>query len=114
MANKAQPSSPAAAPHTAPIEQRDRWARDRKGRETQPKEFSPVEARISKAERVDLSDGTPRMKVSWPAPTNGFVSANCFDDRLFPWLAAGAKSGQVTTVYIVQAGKYTNIVGVRA
>jgi hypothetical protein len=109
-----QPSPPAVAPSPTPVEPRDRWARDRKGRETQPSEFNRVDARISKAERADLSDGTPRMKVSWPAPTSGFVSANCFDDRLFPWLAAGAKSGQATTVYIVQAGKYTNVVGVRA
>lgn len=109
------PQTPAAVAPTAPVlEQRDRWARDRKGNELPPREYTTVEARISTAERANLSDGTPRMKVSWPAQTKGFVNANCFDDRLFPFLALGSKSGAKTTLYIVQSGKYTNIAGVRA
>jgi hypothetical protein len=106
-------SPPAAAP-APPIAARDRWARDRKGNETPPKEYQTVEAKIWKVERKDLPDNTPRMRVTWPAPTTGYVDANCFDDRLFPWLSAGASNGQVTTLHIVRSGKYTNVVGVRA
>jgi hypothetical protein len=111
------PSPPAAAPANSPkppIEQRARWARDRKGNAIAPREYEIVEVHLSKAERKDLDDGKPRMKVAWPAATKGFVDANCFDDQLFPWLAAATKSAEKTTLYIVHSGKYTNVVGVRA
>jgi len=112
--------SPQAAaqskPTASPIALRDRWARDRKGNELPNPEGSElIEVKLWKAERKDLADGTPRMKVAWNSPTaRGSGDGNCFDDKLFPWLAAGTKTNETTALWITHNGKYTNIVGVRA
>ena len=110
------PSPPAAAPATTPIEQRDRWARDRKGRELpNPKGCEAAERFISKLEEKPLDDGTPRMLVGWESPTgNGFAQGSCFDPKLFPWLILRQKSGEKTLLHILRKGKYLNVVGVRA
>ena len=110
----AQPSGhvPPATP-----ELRDRWARDRHGIEVpNPVGCEPFQVHVSKAERKDLSDGRPRMKVAWQAPggQRGYVDAACWDEKLFPFLAAASKSPDKTTLYCVHSGKYLNIVGMRA
>ena len=114
MANRVSP--PAAAPNPAPIEPRDRWARDRKGNEVpNPEGAMQISVYLWKADPKPLSDGTPRMQIAWKASTaRESGQGNCFDEKLFPWLAAGTKNSQPTTIYIVHKGKYTNIVGVRA
>jgi hypothetical protein len=111
-------SPPAAAqskPTANPIALRDRWARDRHGIEVpHPKNASEMTVRIWKAERKDLADKTPRLKVAWANPAGkGFVDAACFDEKLFPWIAAQSKE-PTALLYVVQNGKYLNIVGVRA
>jgi len=112
-------SPPAAAqsqPTRAPIELRDRWARDRKGNEVpNPEGCEALTVRIWKTERKDLSDGRPRLKVAWQSPSisKGFGDANCFDEKLFPWIAAQSKE-PTATLYVVKNGKYLNVVGVRA
>jgi hypothetical protein len=111
-----QQASPAAAPSPTPVDTvRDRWARDRKGNEQpNPEGVEAFTVRLVKAERKDLESGAPRMKVAFPGVGRGFIDANCFDEKLFPWLAAGTKNGKDTTIYIVKKDKYKNIVGVRA
>jgi hypothetical protein len=110
------PPAAATAPTQPPIEQRDRWARDRKGIERpNPKGCESAERFISKLESRPLDDGSPRMIVGWEAPTgNGFVQGNCFDDKLFPWLIMRQKTGEKTILHVVRSGKYLNVVGVRA
>lgn len=113
------PSTPPAAAQPsiprAPIELRDRWARDRKGNELpNPDGCEAVTARIWKVERKDLSDGRARLRVTWYAPSgSGYVDANCFDDKLFPWIAAQSKE-PTALLYVVKNGKYLNVAGVRA
>ena len=103
------------APPTPPIALRDRWARDRKGNELpNPEGCVPYHVRIWKTERKDLSDGRPRLKVSWQTPSaRDFIDANCFDEKLFPWIAAQSKE-PTALLYVVKSGKYLNVVGVRA
>ena len=141
-----QPSPPAAAP--APIELRDRWARDRKGRELPfPEGVVTREITIwkteqkttkakgngngadlasalvnlgydkSKARRMaqsipELQEGKPFLKVTWQSQERGYVDANCFDEKLCPWIIT--RMGQKTTLYLVKSGEYLNVVGVRA
>jgi hypothetical protein len=92
----------------------DRWQRSKAGVELPfPEGHEVFEVAITKAERKDLSDGRPRMIVGWPVPQGqGFASANCFDEKLFPWLSSRLK--QKTVLYIMRSGKYLNVVGVRA
>jgi hypothetical protein len=106
---------PAAAPAAIPIEQRDRWARDRKGNEAPwPAGCQEREVAIWKTEQ------TPKfLKVTWQAAgpnANGHVDANCFDEKLWPWILKMKAERATITLYIVRAkeGKYLNIVGVRA
>lgn len=108
-------SPPAAAPAAIPIEQRDRWARDRKGHEVPwPTGCQEREVAIWKTEQ------TPKyLKVTWQAAgpnAHGYVDANCFDQKLWPWLTKAHAEGTTATLYIVPAkeGKYLNIVGIRA
>lgn len=109
------PAAAQPAPPTTPIELRDRWARDRKGNELpNPDGCEAVTARIWKVERKDLSDGRARLRVTWYAPSgSGYVDANCFDDKLFPWIAAQSKE-PTALLYVVKNGKYLNVAGVRA
>jgi len=113
------PSTPPAVAQSnpqAPIALRDRWARDRKGNEVpNPEGCEALTVRIWKQERKDLSDGRPRLKVAWQSPSisKGFGDANCFDEKLFPWIAAQSKEA-TATLYVVKNGKYLNVVGVRA
>jgi hypothetical protein len=110
------PAATQSKPTASPIALRDRWARDRKGNELpNPEGCEQIAVRLWKAERKDLADGTPRMRVAWNSPTaRGSGDGNCFDDKLFPWLAAGTKTNEPTVLWITHNGKYTNIVGVRA
>src|SRR4029077_1984864 len=83
------PSPPAVAPPST-IELRARWARAKGNKEVtnQPADAECVERDISKLERAD-SEGRPRLKVTWPAPNVvGFVTASCWDEKLFPFFAA--------------------------
>ncbi len=99
----------------SPIEPRDRWARDRKGTESpNPAGGESISVHLAKAERKDLTDGRVRMRVAWQNADRGYSDASCWDDKLFPFLAAATKSPDTTTIYIVKNGKYTNIVGIRA
>lgn len=100
---------PAAVPAASPIEQRDRWARDRKGNEVpNPEGCYPADVHIWKTTQTDTF-----LKVTWQASTGqGFADANCFDPQLWPWLIKSA--GQRTRLYLRAKGNYLNIVGVRA
>jgi len=106
----------AAAANPAPvIEQRDRWARDRRGRELPNPEGSVArQVHLSKTEQKmpRKAGGKPFLKVTWEAHDRGFVDANCFDDQLWPWLIN--QRGKPTTLYLVKSGEYLNVVGVRA
>ena len=109
-------SPPAVVSSPAPIAARDRWARDRKGNEVpHPEGSETYTVRISKAERKDLENGSPRMKITWANPgARGFTDANCFDEHLFPFLAAAKGSGAPTIIHLVRKDKYLNLVGVCA
>lgn len=103
---------PAAAPSSTPIEQRDRWARDRKGNEVpNPEGCQAVDVQIWKTEQK-----AKFLTVTWQASGigRGYIDANCFDDKLWPWLIK--QKGMYTHLWIIRAkeGKYLNIVGVRA
>jgi hypothetical protein len=110
------PTTPAAAPATPPtIEQRDRWARDRSGKELpDPTGFFARVVNLCKTEQKQprKAGGKPYLKVTWQSEASGFRDANCFDQKLWPWLIN--QSGKRTTIYFVQAGEYLNVVGVRA
>jgi hypothetical protein len=109
-------SSPAAAAPTAPvIEQRDRWARDRKGNELAfPEGTVTREVHLSKTEQKQprKAGGKEFLKVTWQSDSRGFVDANCFDNKLWPWLIN--QTGKRTTLYLMKSGEYLNVVGVRA
>lgn len=105
-------SPPAVAHSPAPIEQRDRWARDRKGNEVpNPDGAAAREVTIWKTEQKPKF-----LKVTWQSQERGYIDANCFDQQLWPWLIKS--QGQKTTLYLVKATKgeksYLNVVGVRA
>ena len=106
-------SPPAAAqsqPTRAPIELRDRWARDRKGNELpNPEGCEPFTVQIWKTQQT-----SKYLRVTWPLTAGrGYLDANCFDSELWPWLIK--QSGvRDTLIYVVHKGKYLNIVGVRA
>jgi hypothetical protein len=111
-------SPPAVAQSEAanPVALRDRWARDRNGNEApNPKGKYALTVRIWKTERRDLGSGQPRLKVTFGVDPSarGFTDANCFDEKLFPWIAAQSKES-TALLYVVKSGKYLNIVGVRA
>jgi hypothetical protein len=112
---------PAAAPAASPVEQRDRWAEDR--RIKRPQDAGIFWAQLGATARevaIWKTDQTPKfLKVTWQAAgpnANGYIDANCFDQKLWPWILSRSKSGQLTTLYVVPAkeGKYLNVVGVRA
>lgn len=106
---------PAVTPKPAPIEPRDRWARDRKGNEVPwPTGCEEHEVNVWKTEQkpAKKEGGAPYFKVTWQAAERGYVDANCFDKALFPWLINS--QGKKTTLYLVKAGQYLNVVGVRA
>lgn len=110
-ANVTQPN--AAAP--APIEQRDRWARDRSAKEApNPKGHVVRVVNLCKTEQrpARKAGGKPYLKVTWQSESSGFVDANCFDNKLWPWLIN--QCGKRTTLYLVKSGEYLNVVGVRA
>jgi hypothetical protein len=108
----------AAAPIVPVVEQRDRWARDRRGKELpHPEGCATREVLIWKTEQKTAKGkgGKPGMaflKVTWESQDRGHVDANCFDSQLFPWLIN--QSGKRTTLYLVKSGDYLNVVGVRA
>jgi hypothetical protein len=108
--------SPAVASSNPPQPvARDRWARDRQGKEApNPKGCHWLTAHIFKAERADLNDGRARMRVAFEVPNgNGSFNASCWDEKLFPYLAAQSKEPS-TKLYLVKNGKYLNVVGVNA
>ncbi len=109
------PSPPAVAPSVTPIEQRDRWDRNRKGAEVPHPEGCEVqEVHLWKTEqkKAKTGKGADFLKVTWQSNGSGYVDANCFDSQLFPWLIKS--QGQKTTIYTVRSGQYLNVVGVRA
>jgi hypothetical protein len=102
------PAAAPAKPQAAPIEQRDRWARDRKGNEVpNPKGSTAREVTIWKTEQKPKF-----LKVTWQSQERGYIDANCFDQQLWPWLIK--QTGQKTTLHLVRKGDYLNVVGVRA
>lgn len=108
---KALLSPPAAAQPThptTPIELRDRWAKDRKGKELpNPEGCQSADVHLWKTEQKGKY-----LRVTWQNNGTGHGYANCFDPDLWPWLIK--QSGQLTRLYITRKGEYTNIVGVRA
>lgn len=117
------PTPAAAAPSQQPpvIEQRDRWASDRKIKAPQDAGIfwaqngaTAREVTIWKTEQkpAKKEGGKPFLKVTWQSQDRGYVDANCFDSQLFPWLIK--QQGQRTTIYLVKSGQYLNVVGVRA
>ena len=106
--------SPAAAPPVA-IEPRDRWARDRRGKELpMPEGYVARELTVWKTEQKPPKKvgGKPYLKVTWQSQDRGYVDANCFDEKLFPWIINA--QGRKATLYLVKSGQYLNVVGVRA
>jgi len=107
------PSTPPAVAQSnpqAPIALRDRWARDRKGNELpNPEGCITITVQIWKtAQRGNF------LRVTWPLPNgSGYADANCFDSDLWPWLIkqTGVRD---TRLYVVNKGRYMNVVGVRA
>jgi hypothetical protein len=100
----------------SPIEARDRWARDRKGNEApNPKGCTMARLVLWNTEQKKGKTGD-YLKVTFTAPHEGHTDASCFDSQLFPWLIKRAheSKGDLTTVFLVESGKYLNIVGVRA
>jgi len=116
---KYRPASPAPEP-AAVSHVRDRWARDRKGVEVpNPEGCTAQEVHIWKVEKKPTKNGKAEFyKVTWAQPNGqGYVDANCFDEKLFPWLIqseAIAKQGAKATIYTVQKGGYLNVIGIRA
>jgi hypothetical protein len=106
-------ANPAAASTSQPgTEVRDRWAKDRKGNEVVGPEGSwgtPVT--ILKTEKK-----SSYLRVSWQAPSSGYVNANCFDRDLWAHIETAKAAGAITTVYLLKSsdGKYLNLVGIRA
>jgi hypothetical protein len=100
---------PAAAPAASPIEQRDRWARDRKGNEVpNPAECYPADVHVWKTQPSEKW-----LTVTWQASSGqGYADAKCFDSKLWPWLINS--TGKRTRLYLATKGKYLNVVGVRA
>ena len=113
-------SPPAAAqskPTASPIALRDRWARDRHGVELpEPEGYEVVEVNLWKSEQKkprNKPDAKPFLKVTWQAPNgSGYVDANCFDEKLWPWVIS--QQGKKARVYVVRNGAYLNLVGLRA
>jgi hypothetical protein len=107
----------ARAPQPAPIEVRDRWAKDRKGNELPfPKDCTAGQGKIWKTEERPTKDkkGT-YLKVTWEVIAGaGHVDANCFDKDLRAWVAKVHAEGKPTTLYTVHSGNYVNLVGIRA
>jgi hypothetical protein len=106
-----------AAP--APIEQRDRWARDRKGNELpNPEGCASRDVKLWKVEQKKprgKPDAADLLKVSWQSHDGAYVDANCFDAKLFPWIIAASKTvDKKITLHLVRNGKYLNVAGVRA
>lgn len=110
-------AGPAAAPTPAPIaEERDRWARDRKGKELpNPEGCTAQTVHVWKVEQKQsrTPGKAPFWKVTWQSPTGkGYVDANCFDDQLAPVIMA--RQGKSAILHTVRSGDYLNVVGVRA
>ena len=112
------PSTPPAVAQSnpqAPIALRDRWARDRKGNTPSgpPKDAEPIIVRISQTVRADTD--VPRLKVSWPRQEGqGYITATCWDEKLFPAIMQREALGQPTTLHVREVRGYLNVVGVRA
>jgi hypothetical protein len=114
------PVSPTAPAPNAPslsttVPVRDRWARDRNGKQlANPEGCYSVEVHVFKAEAKETDAGAKRMLIAFDSPTGrGSVNASCWDERLFPFLAVASKELKAT-LHIVKNGKYLNVVGVRA
>lgn len=102
---------PAAAPARTPIEQRDRWARDRTGVEV------PNPAGCEAADVACITKTEQKRnfwRVTWQNNGTGLGTANCFDDQLWPWIAKRKGEGGKTRLYLTRKGQYINIVGIRA
>ena len=115
QADELPPSPPSGHVPPQTPQQRDRWARDRKGNEVpMPDGYAAREVTIWKTEQkpAKKEGGKPFLKVTWQSQDRGYVDANCFDSQLFPWLIK--QQGQRTTIYLVKSGQYLNVVGVRA
>ncbi|MGH9501685.1 MAG: hypothetical protein ACRD20_02415 [Terriglobales bacterium] len=70
-----------------------------------------VEAPISKIEEKTGANGL-YLKIAWPNQGRGFATASVFDSTLFPFVKA--RLNQRTRLYLVENGKYLNVVGIRA
>lgn len=102
---------PAVAAAPAPIVQRDRWAKDRKGNElANPEGCYPADVYLWKTEQ------TPKwLSVAWQTSTGqGHGDAKCFDRDLWPWILQSKAIGDRVRLYILRKGNYSNIVGIRA
>ena len=117
---QALPAVPAVStpPTPTPVETRDRWARDKNGVELpNPSgcEMIPNIAIWKTKESKSAKNSVPYLRVTWPAlNSEGYVDANCFDQKLWPWLIKVQKENVRTTLYVVRHGNYLNVVGVRA
>jgi len=109
--------SPAVAPipQTPVPETRDRWARDRKGKEVpNPEGCESKTVHIFKAETQKGKKSGEFLHVAWDAQSGqGSVDANCFDASLWPHLVK-AKAQPSVLLHYVRKGNYLNIVGIRA
>ncbi len=95
--------SPPATPN--PTVPADHWAKKK------PDSWDTIEVPIAKVEERSGANGK-FLRVTWPNQGRGFAYGSVFDEALFPVIRAREK--QKTVLYTVTAGKYTNIVGVRA
>lgn len=108
--------SPAVAPipQTPVPETRDRWARDRKGKEvSNPEGCESQKAQIFQTE-MHKKGTLEFLHVAWYVNSSqGSVDGNCFDASLWPHLIK-AKSQPSVLLHFVRKGNYLNIVGIRA
>jgi|GEM_PF-6274288 len=89
-----------------------RWATDKFDKE----KVEQITITPMGAKRDDLFKAgkkVPRMSVSWQSPkVRGYNYATVWDEKLFPWVANRLK--QETVFYVVNKGKFTDVVGVKA
>ena len=109
--SQAPPAAAQSAPTANPIALRDRWARDRKGNEVpNPEGCYPADVHLWKTEQKEKY-----LRITWESSNgSGFADANCFDQKLWPWILQAKAAGQKTRLYLVVKGKYLNVVGIKA
>lgn len=88
---------------------RDRWARDREGKEIPQPNAEAYTVRIWKCEQGVGTAGNQFLDVRWE-----HRRAYCHDPRLFPWILAAVKSHSQIILYLKLQNNFDTIVGVKS